>query len=173
MEHIYHKLSKTREQLAGNELEPNSWCDSKGGSSLAEPSWKETVKGHHQDAVIPGRPCPERSDSRDCALRGKTPLKWFSQVTQQTNQQTTMTTGPGGEGSVSRVATICYLKRSVFIENYEQLCKETVKYGSNRKKKLATEHSALLQRAQMSELIDKIITNMFKEPKKCVKCVKK
>lgn len=47
MEYIYYKLSKIREQLVGNELEFNSWCDSKGGSSLVELFWKEIVKGYY------------------------------------------------------------------------------------------------------------------------------
>lgn len=55
-----------------------------------------------------------------------------------------MIIGFGGEGLVFRVVIICYLKRLVFIENYEQLCKEIVKYGLNRKKKLVIEYFVFL-----------------------------
>lgn len=65
---------------------------------------------------------------------GKTSRKWYSQVTQQINEQTTKTTGPEVRESVSRVAGYnYYLRCSAFIKNYEQLRKETRKYNPNRK----------------------------------------
>lgn len=71
--------------------------------------------------------------ARTARCSGDTSLEWCGQVTHQINKQT-RTTGPEGRGSVSRVAGYnYYLRCSVFIRNYEQLCKETRKYNPNRK----------------------------------------